>query len=126
MEVTGKIFKVLEAQSGTSTKGEWKKQEFIIETEGQYPKKICITNWNDKADLNNISEGTMVKVGIDLESKEYNDRWYTTARAWKFDVLDNAGPAAEQKLPDSDDISDMLFEDKEEENDLPFQLIADS
>ncbi|MFC2096804.1 DUF3127 domain-containing protein [Bacteroidota bacterium] len=120
MEITGKIIKLLEAQSGTSTKGEWKKQEFIIETEGQYPKKICITNWNGKADLNNVSIGTKVKVGIDLESREYNERWYTTVKVWKFDILDNAGPAAEQKLPDNDDISDMLFEDKEEENDLPF------
>ena len=120
MEITGKIFKVLEAQSGTSTKGEWKKQEFIIETEGQYPKKVCITNWNNKADLGSVSEGTKVKVGIDLESREYNDKWYTTVRVWKFDILDNAKAASAQKLPDNEDITDMLFEDKEEEDDLPF------
>ena len=50
MEITGKLVKLVDAQTGTSARGEWKKQQFIIETEDQYPKKICIQNWNDKVD----------------------------------------------------------------------------
>ncbi len=43
-KTTGKVLQVLPEIKGTSARGEWKKQDFIIETaEEQYPKKICFT-----------------------------------------------------------------------------------
>ena len=42
MEITGKIIAVLPVQGGTSKNGnEWKKQEYVLETHDQYPKKVC-------------------------------------------------------------------------------------
>ena len=41
MEINGKIIELLEEKSGESAKGTWRKQEYILETDGQYPKKVC-------------------------------------------------------------------------------------
>ena len=83
MELTGKIIHLLEEKSGESAKGPWRKQEYIIETNGQYPKKVCFMAWSDKIDEFAIKEGDTVTVSIDLESREYNGRWYTDVKAWK-------------------------------------------
>ncbi|HXR80855.1 MAG TPA: DUF3127 domain-containing protein, partial [Saprospiraceae bacterium] len=61
-------------------KGPWKKQEFIVETQSQYPKKVCLSVWGDKVDQFSLSVGQFVNVSVELESREYNGRWYTEAR----------------------------------------------
>ncbi len=83
MEVNGKIIELLPEKSGESAKGTWRKQEYIIETDNQYPKKICFMVWSDKIDEFAIKEGENLVVSIDLESREYNGRWYTDVKAWK-------------------------------------------
>jgi len=83
MEINGKIIKLLSEQSGESAKGPWRKQEYILETEGQYPKKVCFMAWGDKIGEFAIKEGANLVVSIDLESREYNGRWYTDVKAWK-------------------------------------------
>lgn len=85
MEVKGKVIQLLQLQTGMGKKGQWKKQEFIIETQAQYPKKICLSAWGDKIDQFKLAVGDMVNVSVDLESREYNGRWYTEARAWKLE-----------------------------------------
>jgi hypothetical protein len=83
MEINGKIIELLEVKSGESAKGPWRKQEYIIETDSQYPKKICFMAWSDKIDEFAIKEGESLIVSVDLESREYNGRWYTDVKAWK-------------------------------------------
>ena len=85
MEVKGKVIQLLPVATGMGKKGQWKKQEFIIETQAQYPKKICLSAWGDKVDQYGLAVGDMVNVSVDLESREYNGRWYTEARAWKLE-----------------------------------------
>ena len=92
MEINGKIIELLEVKSGESAKGPWRKQEYIIETDSQYPKKICFMVWSDKIDEFAIKEGENLIVSIDLESREYNGRWYTDVKAWK---AARAGAAAD-------------------------------
>ena len=36
MELKGKVIQILPAQTGMGKKGQWKKQEFIVETQAQY------------------------------------------------------------------------------------------
>ena len=84
MEVKGKVSQLLPLTTGMGKKGPWKKQEFILETQGQYPKKICFSIWGEKVDQFNLAVGDLVNVSVDLESREYNGRWYTEARAWKI------------------------------------------
>lgn len=63
-------------------KGQWTKTTFIVETSGEYPKKIAVTTW--KADQI-PAVGDTLTCHLDLESREYNNRWYTDIRAWKID-----------------------------------------
>ncbi len=85
MEIKGRVLQLLPMQNGMGKKGPWKKQEFIIETQAQYPKKVCLSAWGDKVDQYNLSIGDMVNASVDLESREYNGKWYTEARAWKLE-----------------------------------------
>ena len=83
MEIAGKIIELLEVKFGKSANGEWRKQEYVLETEAQYPKKICFMAWGDKIDQFDIKKDEKLTVSIDLESREYNGRWYTDVKAWK-------------------------------------------
>jgi len=88
LEISGKIIEILELKSGKSANGEWRKQEYVLETEAQYPKKVCFMAWGDKIDQFNIQQGETVAVSIDLESREYNGRWYTDVKAWKVSRIE--------------------------------------
>jgi hypothetical protein len=81
--------------TGTGKNGtNWIKQEFVLETQDQYPKKVCMSVWGDKTqDLAPLQEGEIVKVQFNVESREYNERWYTEIRAWKLDPA-SAAPQA--------------------------------
>ena len=83
MELTGKIVQVLPEKSGTSSRGQWRKQEYILEIPGDYPKQVCFMVWGDKIDQFGVQQGQDVTVSIDLESREYNGRWYTDVKAWR-------------------------------------------
>jgi len=87
LEIIGVLRAKLPIQQGTSKTGnQWMKQEFVIETQEQYPRKICANLWGDKTDmLNQFQEGQLVKVSFDLESREFNGRWYTDVKAWKLE-----------------------------------------
>jgi len=114
MELKGKVIQLLQPQTGMGKKGQWKKQEFILETQAQYPKKVCLSAWGDKIDQFNLSVGDMVNVSVDLESREYNGRWYTEARAWKLEKGSDNGsfsappPTEEPYAVDNGSASDDL------------------
>ena len=86
MQFTAKLIQVLPLQTGTGKNGAWKKQDIIVETEGQYPKKICVSVWGEKIDNNQLKPGNMLKIDFDIESREYNSRWYTDIKAWKIET----------------------------------------
>ncbi len=123
--IEGKIVQILEPQSGTSTRGAWKKQDFVLETTEQYPKKICISCWNDKADeLTRYKLQDMLKVAVNIESREYNTKWYTDIKAWKIETMSAAGSAPIAPTTNSvsaadDDITGVNFS-SDEGDDLPF------
>ena len=85
MQLTAKLTQVLPLESGMGRNGEWKKQNIIVETEGQYPKKICISIWGDKINPEQLQPGNMLTIDFDVESREFNGRWYTDVKAWKIE-----------------------------------------
>lgn len=121
MEISGKIIEILPEQTGTSARGEWSRQDFIIETNDQYPKKVCISNWGKKADLNAAPVGTDVTCHINIESREFNSRWYTDVKVWKMDITGQSGGTAPQTgdapFPSADNIP---FDSEEGDEELPF------
>lgn len=120
LAVKGKIQEILKPESGVSRAGkEWNKQEFVIETEDQYPKKVCFTLFGDKTSLiDGLSAGQDVEVSFNVESREYNGRWFHNINAWKIETEANNNvpePPPEFRM---EDIPPEPAEDSA--NDLPF------
>ena len=119
LEISGKLIKLLPKQTGEGKNGPWSKQDFVIETSEQFPKKICFSAWGEKAtQIESISEGTDLKVSFDVQSREYNDRWYTDLKPWKIDVL-SAGSTAAQ-VQDAVASDPFASGSGQNEDDLPF------
>lgn len=90
MEIKGKIIHILPLQEGVSKAGNpWKKQEYVLETYDQYPRKVCFDLFGDKADQYRAEIGDDVILSFDIESREYNGRWFTSIRGWKLEKATN-------------------------------------
>ena len=97
MEIEGKIIMKLPLQSGEGKNGTWRKQEYIIETSGQFPKKVCVAVWSDKIDQFQIALNDQVRLSVELESREFNNRWYTDVRVWKAEKLGSSSGGSTQQ-----------------------------
>lgn len=81
--IEGQITTILPENRGMGQKGEWVSQDFVLKTEDNYPKNICFTILGaDKIKEANIRIGDVVSIGVNLESREFNGRWYTSIKAW--------------------------------------------
>jgi hypothetical protein len=97
ISITGTVKQVLDEQSGTGKNGPWRKQEFILETEEQYPKPVCIIQWGDDIDDFGVQEGERLTAHVDIQSREYNGRWYTDVKAWR---VERPGGSDSGRAPD--------------------------
>ena len=122
MDISGKVSRILPLVTGQGRNGEWRKQEFAIDIEaGNFPKKVCFSLWGDKIDQAQLKEGLAVKVFFDLESREYNGRWYTEARAWRVETETTAPASGSAPAPDYPSISaPSSLEQDATADDLPF------
>lgn len=120
-KTTGKVLQILPEIKGTSARGEWKKQDFIIETaEEQFPKKICFTLFNDKnGTFERIRPNMDVEVTFSIESREYNDKWFTNVNAFRVEPVQQG--AGSGNVPPSYSPSDMpVTGNQADKDDLPF------
>ena len=121
LQITGEVVEVLEEKSGTGKNGPWRKQDFILETQGQYPKQVCVTQWGDNIEAFDVQEGERLTAHIDLQSREYKGRWYTDVKAWRVERpeegggRDGGGPGLVDESPDYEQ-----FEEEAADDDLPF------
>lgn len=131
MEITGKIIQVLPEQGGVSkTSGkEWRLQAYVLETQEQYPKKVHFEIFgDDRIKSNQCNIDDMVTVSFDIESREFNGRWYTSIRAWR--VVDAAltQDAPKEEVQEVDLLADMpdarqidaQIQDNVDSSELPF------
>lgn len=120
LELVGKVIKKLPVQSGTSARGEWSKQEFIIETQENFPKKICMNVWGSEKveELSKFKDGENLKISVNIESREFNNRWYTDVRAWRIDRLEDGGSSSQSA--DSANATTDFPSGEAGEDDLPF------
>jgi len=125
LEIEGKVKKILPELKGQGKNGEWKKQEFVIETGGEYPKLICFNTWGEKtSSVKNLQIGESVKVSFEVSSREYQEKYFTEVRAWKIEKL-GARPAGENQpaqTQSSQQAPSQSFDDSAatEADDLPF------
>ncbi len=97
MEIKGKLQIILAVTEGTGKNGPWKKQDFVIETFDNFPKKICMNVWQDKVDeLKKYKIGDVITCSLDISSREYNGRWYTDIRAWRIQAGEGSGTTQNQ------------------------------
>ncbi len=96
LDITGKIIQILPSTTGTSKAGkDWVKQEFIVETQEAYPKKICVGLMGEKVqELKKYVPGNEVKVSLNIESREYQGKWYTNINAWRIEPASASAAAA--------------------------------
>lgn len=95
MEIVGKIIAVLPEQSGIAKNGNpWKVQAYVLETTEQYPRKVHFEIFGEeRIKQNPCAIDQLVTVSFDIESREFNGRWYTSIRAWKVVQGDTTQPA---------------------------------
>ena len=99
MEVIGRIIVALPEVSGTSSRGNaWKKREYVLETFETYPKKIFFDFFGERADQYPLNVGDTVKLSFDIESREYNGRWFTSIRGWKSEPAQEGAPMGQQPM----------------------------
>ena len=96
MEVVGKIIQVLPLQEGVGRNGNpWKLQGYVLETLDQYPRKVHFEVFGeDRIRMNPCEIDQLVTVSFDIESREFNGRWYTSIRAWKIQQGDTTQAGA--------------------------------
>ncbi len=124
VEIKCKLVVKLSAQRGQSARGAWCKQDFIVETLETYPKKICMNVWGDDkvSELALYNAGDLLTISVNIESREFNGRWYTDVRAWRIQkempAGQNTGNPADT-VPSSDPFIGA-GSDGDDEGDLPF------
>ena len=88
MEIIGKVVRLGNLTEGTIARGPWRKQDLIIETEEQYPRTVCLTCWTNQIDeIQKFAPGQTIKAQIEISSREFNGKWYTDVRVWRFDPV---------------------------------------
>lgn len=122
LTLKGKLTRILSVETGVSRAGNaWKKQEFVMETEEQYPKTVCMTLFNDKVSLlSDMEPGESIEVSFDVESREFNNKFYHNLNAWKLSRINTSvNDSANQPPPfTTSDIPPEPMDD--EPGDLPF------
>lgn len=116
LKIAGHVVQLLEEQSGEGRNGPWRKRDFILETEGDYPARVCITQWGDDIEKFAVAEGERLTAHIDIRSREYRGRWYTDVKAWRIEKeASSDGSRSEDPLAAPFDPTPL-----EGEEDLPF------
>ena len=110
LEINGKVIQKNSLETGTTKTGKsYQKQYLLIETQETYPKKVNICFFGDKADLlSNVYNGAIVTVSVNVESKEYNGRWYTEVNGWKVNMESQPAQTKEEFM---NELADQFVED---------------
>lgn len=86
LQITGKITQITDIETGTGKNGEWSKQNFAIETDGEYPKIVAFTAWKQSLEqLKKFKVADSVTVSFNPESREYQNKFYTDLKACKIE-----------------------------------------
>ena len=100
MEFEGTVYKIMPVTKGTSARGDWQRQDVVFEMQdGPYTRKIGVTFFNRPDDVARLKEGATYNVSVNIESREYNGRWYTDIRAWRIQPKQAEAPAPMPDMP---------------------------
>lgn len=97
-KIIGKVLQILPTETIKGKEKDHTKSGLIIETESKYPRKVCVQVWNGLIDKM-PSVGSSVTASVEIESREYNQRWYTEVKAWKIEAQGQAQAPAQDDFP---------------------------
>jgi hypothetical protein len=103
MQLTVKLTQMLPIQTGTGKNRELKKQDFIVERQGQCPKKVCISVCGSKINEEQLIINKNLKIDFENESRQYCSKWYTDIKVWKIEVADTSVQNSTYHLPKTAD-----------------------
>lgn len=98
-QLTGTIIKILEPRTGTSknTGKDFFVQEYVVETQEEYPTKVHFSVFGeDRVKGYNLQQGDTIQVFFYVNSREYNERWYTDIRVRNIVKIDPSQMAGMQ------------------------------
>lgn len=99
MEIKGRVVANLGVQKGTSKAGnEWSKATVVVEYGDQYPKKIALDNMKNADSFGALEVGTEGTFHIEVESREFNGRWYTSVNCWKWETTQQPQQTPTQQM----------------------------
>ena len=99
MDFEGKVLEILPAVTGQSARGTWERQIVVFEQANkQFGKEIAVTFMNKAQEVAMLQQGQSYTVSFDIESRNYQGRWYTDVRAWRVQPLQPQ--AAAPAMPD--------------------------
>lgn len=98
MEIIGRVIAILPVVSGTSSKGNaWQKGGFVIETLENYPKKIHFGVFGEERVARIPNIGDIAKVAFDIDSHEFEGRWFTNINAFRIELAGSTNSVTQQQ-----------------------------
>lgn len=83
MKLKGKIIVVIPAKSGKSERGDWKSQQYVLETQEEHPKKLLFEVFGeDKIKEFDIKQDEVLVVSFDPKVDENDGHYYGKNRAF--------------------------------------------
>lgn len=88
LEVKGTVVARPQTESGTSSRGPWRKAFAVIRyEEGQYPKEALLYNMRDAEKFDKLTIGVRGTFQFDAKSRQAsNGRWYCELECWHWTV----------------------------------------
>ena len=100
MDFEGKVLEILPPVSGQSARGTWERQTVVFEQPNkQYGPELAVTFMNKAQEVANLRVGEIYLVSFDIESRNYQGRWYTDVRAWRVQPLQPTAAAPATEMP---------------------------
>lgn len=98
MQLTGKFNRVIETKTGIGQKDEWTSISFMVDVEnGNFVKHPVFETFNKPELTEGLQPGQEVTVHFNIDSKEYNGRFYNSVRAYRVDKGAQQQPAQQHQ-----------------------------
>ena len=96
MEFEGKVLEILPPVSGQSARGTWERQTVVFEQpKKQFAKEVAVTFMNKAQEVSTLRVGESYIVSFEIESRNYQGRWYTDVRAWRVQPMQAQPPMSD-------------------------------
>lgn len=124
MEIIGRVIAVLPVVTGTSSRGNaWQKGGFVIETLENYPKKIHFGVFGEERAARIPNVGDIAKVAFDIDSHEFEGRWFTNINAFRIELAGSTNSVTQQQpaaIPQNSATAVQNADFPQKSDDLPF------